>query len=87
MSEGLNSTQHAELYTKPNCPYCVRAKALLEQKGIRYVELSAVEKREELIERVTTDTGNAPRTVPQIYLNGKYIGGYDQLYAHFNKSE
>lgn len=76
---------NAEIYTKPNCPYCVKAKALLEKHGIAYVEHDAVAEREQLIERVTNDTGNAPRTVPQIYLDGAYIGGYDQLYAHLTK--
>lgn len=76
---------NAELYTKPNCPYCVKAKALLEKHGISYVERDAVAEREQLIERVTNDTGNAPRTVPQIYLDGAYIGGYDQLNAHLSK--
>lgn len=75
----------AEVYSKPNCPFCVKAKALLTQKGIDFVELDAVALREQLIERVTNDTGAAPRTVPQIYLDGQYIGGYDQLAAHFAK--
>ncbi|PZR57404.1 MAG: glutaredoxin 3 [Stutzerimonas stutzeri] len=73
----------AEVYTKPNCPFCVRAKALLEKRGVEYTEISAVEHREALIERVTTDTGAAPRTVPQVYLDGKHIGGFDDLSAHY----
>ena len=73
----------AEVYSKSNCPFCVKAKALLTQKGIEFEELDAVALRDQLIERVTKDTGNAPRTVPQIYLDGQYIGGYDQLAAHF----
>ena len=77
------ATHPTEIYTKPNCPYCVRAKAILEKRGIPFVELSAVDLREQLIERVTASTGMAPRTVPQIYLEGKYIGGHDQLVAYF----
>lgn len=69
----------ATIYTKPNCPYCVRAKALLEKNEIPYVEIDAVAEREALIERVTKDTGAAPRTVPQIYINDEHVGGYDQL--------
>jgi glutaredoxin 3 len=80
-------SMHAEVYTKDHCPYCVRAKHLLEQKGATYTEVSAVEQREQLIERVTKDTGGAPRTVPQIYLDGQYIGGYDDLVAHFKKTD
>lgn len=75
----------ATLYSKPNCPFCVRAKKLLEDKGIGYTEVSAVDKREELIERVTAVTGSAPRTVPQIWLGDVYIGGYTELEAHFKK--
>lgn len=79
----------AEVYTKPNCPYCVKAKHLLEKQGIPFVEISAVANREALIERVTKTTGAAPRTVPQIYLidndREEYVGGYDQLAARYNK--
>ena len=74
-----------EIYSKPDCPYCVKAKAILEKRGIPYVEHSAVDLRETLIERVTKETGAAPRTVPQIWLEGQYIGGHDQLVAHFAK--
>lgn len=69
----------AEIYSKPNCPYCDKAKHLLGKLGIVYEEISAVEHREALMERVTKDTGAAPRTVPQIYIDGTHIGGYDQL--------
>lgn len=71
----------AVLYSKPNCPYCVRAKQLLSQKGIVYEERSAVENRDALIEAVTEETGAAPRTVPQIWLDGLYVGGYTELAA------
>lgn len=74
---------HAEVFSKPNCPFCVRAKALLEKRGIDYTEVSAVDHREALIERVTADTGAAPRTVPQIYLDGQHVGGHDELVKHF----
>lgn len=77
----------AEVYSKDYCPYCVKAKHLLEQRGISYTEISAVTEREALIERVTKDTGDAPKSVPQIYLDGQYIGGYDQLAAYFLKAD
>lgn len=73
----------AEVYTKPNCPYCVKAKFVLERRGIEYVEISAIDHREELFERVTASTGDTPKSVPQIYLDGQYIGGHDQLVAYF----
>lgn len=77
----------ATVYTKPNCPYCVRAKAILEKRGVEYVEISAVENRERLIEEVIKATGAAPRTVPQIWLGEQYIGGHDQLVIHYEKED
>lgn len=81
------ATPRAEIYSKPNCPFCVKAKHLLEKRNIAYEELDAVALRDTLIERVTSETGQAPRTVPQIWLDGKYIGGHDQLVAHFKTQE
>jgi glutaredoxin len=77
----------ATVYSKDNCPFCVRAKRLLEQKGIAYMEVSAVDHREQLIETVTKATGSPPKTVPQIWLNDQYIGGYTELDAYFKKSD
>jgi glutaredoxin 3 len=69
----------AEVFSKPNCPYCVKAKHLLEKAGFEIDEQPAIDHRDVLIERVTRDTGAPPRTVPQIWIDGKYIGGHDQL--------
>lgn len=77
----------AEIYSKPNCPFCVKAKHLLDKRGIAYEELDAVALRDTLIERVTAETGQPPHTVPQIWLDGKHIGGHDQLVAYFAKQE
>lgn len=68
-----------EIYTKDNCAYCVKAKHLLEKQGMEYFEISAVDLRDVLIERVKEATGNSPKTVPQIFIDGKYVGGHDQL--------
>lgn len=76
----------ATVYSKPNCPFCVRAKMLLDKHGVGYVEESAVDKREALIEAVTKATGQPPKTVPQIWIGETYIGGYTELEAHFKKS-
>ena len=75
----------AEVFSRDNCPFCVMAKTLLEKREIDFEVLDATAMREALIERVTKDTGVAPRTVPQIYLDGQYIGGYDNLVEYFNK--
>ena len=68
----------ATIYTSQLCGFCYRAKQLLDNKGVSYEEHSVdgnMELRRELIER----TGQ--RTVPQIWLGGKHIGGCDDLYA------
>jgi glutaredoxin 3 len=67
-----------DLYTTPSCPYCVRAKRLLEARGIPFREIDVAGDdalRSELIER----TGR--RTVPQIFIDGASIGGFDELAA------
>ena len=71
----------AEIYSKDTCPYCDKAKALLSSKQIEYTEhkIGRDLTRDEFLERFP----NA-RTVPQIYLDNQYIGGYDSLVAHFN---
>ena len=73
----------AEIWTKQNCPYCVRAKALFEQKGVEYKEYTIGEDvtREQLLERAP----NA-RTVPQIWLDDNYVGGYTELAAFYGKA-
>lgn len=65
------------IYTAPYCPYCTMAKQLLEGKGIkdyREINASSPEIREELVEK----TGGL-RSVPQIFINGEHIGGFDRL--------
>ena len=68
-----------EIYTKPLCPYCIRAKRLLKQKGIAFAEidiwLSAANKSE-MLERA-----EGRSTVPQIFIDGRGIGGCDELMA------
>jgi glutaredoxin 3 len=60
------------------------AKSLLKNKGIAFEErmIGADWTREQLLEEIPQ-----ARTVPQIILNGEYIGGYDQLKAHYNKQD
>lgn len=67
-----------EIYTKFACPYCYRAKALLDQKGARYEEFDASggSSRQEMLAR-----SNGRTTVPQIFIAGQHIGGFDDLYA------
>lgn len=67
------------IYTKPGCPYCIRAKALLDRKGAAYTEIVASndpEKKAEMVER----SGGAA-TFPQIFINDQHIGGSDDIHA------
>ena len=72
----------ATVWSKLNCPYCDQAKALLEQKGIPFEEKKIGDgySKEELLEAVPT-----ARTVPQIFLDDNYIGGFTELKRHFEK--
>jgi glutaredoxin 3 len=68
-----------EVYTKWGCPYCTRAKALLDTKGVIYSQYDITmggEKRAEMLERVPGAV-----TVPQILIDNRPIGGCDDLYA------
>lgn len=70
----------AVIWSKPDCPYCVQAKNLLEQKGIEYLEHKIGDgwTKEDLLEAVP----NA-RTVPQIFIDGELVGGFSDLRAKF----
>jgi glutaredoxin 3 len=64
------------IYTIPTCPYCIKAKQLLTSKNIPYIEVNLQNEpvlRNKLIEK----TGQ--KTVPQIFINDQFIGGYNEL--------
>lgn len=65
------------MYTRTVCAYCVKAKRLLDQKGIPYTEINLEGKDDELI-ALKKQTGW--RTVPQIFIGDEFIGGCDELY-------
>jgi glutaredoxin 3 len=67
------------MYTKDHCSYCVKAKALLAREGIEYEEIDGPSNRESLIETVTQVIGTPPTTLPQIFIDGVYVGGHDDL--------
>lgn len=69
----------AEIYTKEVCPHCVRAKKYLEKNNVEYVEIDAVANIDALKSRVLDASGRLPKTVPQIFIDGGYIGGADEL--------
>jgi glutaredoxin len=71
-----------EIYTKDQCPYCVQAKSLMNSKGWEFTEhYINNDSRERLLEEMTTRLGITPRTVPQIFIDDKSIGGFTELAA------
>ena len=71
--------KNVEIYTGPLCAFCDFAKALLDRKGVSYKEIfigDDTNKMEEMIKK-----SNGMRTVPQIFVDGKHIGGNDKLRA------
>jgi glutaredoxin 3 len=65
------------MYTTAVCPYCVRAEQLLKRKGVLEIDKVRVDLQPELRIAMMEKTGR--RTVPQIYINGEHVGGYDDL--------
>ncbi len=68
-----------EIYTWSTCPYCRRAKALLDSKGVKYKEYD-ITGDEKAREKMVGRTGG-PRTVPQIFVDDKHYGGCDDIHA------
>lgn len=66
-----------EIYTKFLCPYCTRAKALLDSKGTGYEEIDVTMDRAGFDAMVARAGGR--RTVPQVFIDGRHIGGSDDL--------
>lgn len=72
------------MYTTQYCPYCVRAKALLRHKGVTFEEVD-VGGDDELRQKMVEASGR--RTVPQIFIDDKPIGGFDDLKALDDQGE
>ncbi|MBE9540381.1 MAG: glutaredoxin 3 [Proteobacteria bacterium] len=65
-----------KIYSTRFCPYCVRARSLLDSKGVKYTDIRVdgdVELRREMVQR------SGRYTVPQIWIDTRHIGGYDDL--------
>jgi glutaredoxin 3 len=69
----------AEIYTTAICPYCVAAKNFLKNRGCDYSEVRVDREPGKLDEMLRRSDGR--RSVPQIFINGAYVGGYDELVA------
>lgn len=78
------SAKEVVMYTKSSCPYCVKAKDLLKSKNVAFREVE-VDSPEVIAEMVGRSAGR--RTVPQIFINGFHVGGYDDLAATVQKGE
>ncbi len=71
--------QTVEIYTSPTCGYCHMAKRLLMAKGVSFQEIDVArdpDKRAAMMQRA-----NGGRTVPQIFIGGTHVGGYDDMAA------
>jgi len=71
---------HVEIYTWSTCPFCRRAKHLLDQKGVSYTEYS-IDGNEAARDAMVARGTNGRRSVPQIFINDRSIGGSDDLDA------
>lgn len=71
----------AMIFTKKDCPYCVRAKALLSMKSVPFTE-SVI--GEDMLRETFIEMYPNQKTVPLILIDGQQVGGYDQLVEYFN---
>lgn len=67
-----------EIYTTQTCPFCIAAKHLLRKKGVQYTEIDVG--RDSGLRDVMTKRAGGSRTVPQIFIKGKHVGGCDDLH-------
>jgi glutaredoxin 3 len=71
------------VYTKVGCPYCIRALKLLEQEQVGFEEISLSSQPDRRTEMIEKSAGK--KTVPQIFLQGKHVGGCDDLFALYRR--
>ena len=71
--------QDVTMYCTAVCPYCIRAEALLKQRGVTQINKIRIDLQPEQKAVMMERTGR--RTVPQIYIGDKHVGGYDDLAA------
>jgi len=78
----LQDDQRSIVYSKKNCPFCAMAMEELKLRGIPFDKVDL----EEIGKTAAEVTGRKVNTVPQIYIEGQYVGGYDELMIHFNSA-
>lgn len=80
LAPGELAPQEISLFTKPNCPFCAKAKTLLTNKGLQYEEI--VLGQDATLVSLKAMSGR--ETVPQVFIGGKHIGGSEELSAYFS---
>jgi glutaredoxin 3 len=75
----VDATPDIVMYSSGWCPYCVRARALLERKGLPFREIKLDENPADRDAMLARSGGR--RTVPQIFIGDHHVGGFDDLYA------
>jgi|TARA_B100001750_G_C15012141_1_gene352791 glutaredoxin 3 len=73
----MNRKNQIIVYTSDNCAFCDSAKNLLKQKELHYKEINI--SKDDLLKEEMIKKSNGLMTVPQIFINSKHIGGYDEL--------
>lgn len=68
-----------DVYTTTFCPYCVRAKSLLKSKGVQFTEIDVTD--DDALRQKMVEMSGGRRTVPEIFINDKIVGGFDELKA------
>lgn len=77
-----------EIFTIPTCPFCRKAKEMLEDNYLNFTEYDISRKEDEMRKRLGLKFGIKGRvTVPQIVINGKHIGGYSELKELFKSGK
>lgn len=72
-----------DIYTSSTCPYCVKAKRLLQMLKLEYIEHNIDDDFDKMCEDLSEKYDKQVQTVPQIIINGHYVGGYTDLEAFY----
>lgn len=76
---------NVEIYTWQSCPFCIKAKALLDSKGVDYTE-HKIDGDEAARDKMAERTGG-PRSVPQIFIDDEYVGDCSEIHARDKSGE
>lgn len=76
-----------DIYTSSTCPYCIKAKKLLKTLGLSYEEHNIDDSFDEVTKELSDKYERPIMTVPQIIINGHYVGGYDDLEAMYKSGK